>query len=61
MDIPPMILDAFNQVEEAYGDKVETLYTQSVQYGPEAERVISITASSGVDINLLQVLATWNR
>ena len=28
------------QVEEAYGDKVETLYIESVQYGPEAERVI---------------------
>ena len=38
------------QVEEAYGDKVETLYIQSVQYGPEAERVIRDMASSGVDI-----------
>ena len=28
------------QVEEAFGDKVETSYIESVQYGPEAENVI---------------------
>ena len=28
------------QVEEAFGDKVETSYIESVQYGPEAESVI---------------------
>ena len=38
------------QVEEAYGDKVETVYIESVQYGPEAERVIRQMAKSGVDI-----------
>lgn len=38
------------QVEEAYGDKVKTMYIESVQYGPEAERVIRDMASSGVDI-----------
>ena len=38
------------QVEDAYGDKVETVYIESVQYGPEAERVIRQMAKSGVDI-----------
>ena len=38
------------QVEEAYGDKVEPVYIESVQYGPEAERVIRQMAKSGVDI-----------
>jgi len=38
------------QVEEAFGDKVETVYIESVQYGPEAERVIRQMAKSGVDI-----------
>ena len=38
------------QVEEAFGDKVETSYIESVQYGPDAERVIRQMASSGVDI-----------
>ena len=28
------------QVEEAFGDKVETSYIESVQYGPDAERAI---------------------
>ena len=28
------------QVEEAYGDKVETMYVESVKYGPDAERVM---------------------
>lgn len=38
------------QVEEAYGDKVETLYVESVQYGPNAERIIRQMASKGADI-----------
>ena len=28
------------QVEEALGDEVETVYVESVKYGPDAERVI---------------------
>lgn len=38
------------QVEEAFGDQVETVYLESVQYGPEAETAIRKMASSGVDI-----------
>ena len=29
------------QVEEAFGDQVETVYLESVQYGPEAEACFS--------------------
>lgn len=38
------------QVEEALGDQVETVYLESVQYGPEAETAIRKMAQSGVDI-----------
>ena len=38
------------QVEEAFGDQVETTYLESVQYGPEAESAIRKMAQSGVDI-----------
>ncbi len=38
------------QVEEAYGDKVKTIYAESVQYGPDAERVIRQMAKEGADI-----------
>ena len=38
------------QVEEALGDDVETVYVESVKYGPDAERVMRQMAQSGVDI-----------
>ena len=38
------------QVEEAYGDKVETIYIESVPEGPDAERVMRSMATDGVDI-----------
>lgn len=38
------------QVEEAYGDKVETIFVESVPEGPDAERVMRNMAKSGVDI-----------
>ncbi len=38
------------QVEEAYGDKVKTIYVENVQYGPDAERVMRNMISEGVDI-----------
>lgn len=38
------------QVEEAFGDQVETVYLESVQYGPEAETAIRKMAQGGVDI-----------
>ena len=38
------------QVEEAFGDQVETVYLESVQYGPEAEAAFRKMAQSGVDI-----------
>ncbi|MEM7438760.1 MAG: BMP family ABC transporter substrate-binding protein [Pseudomonadota bacterium] len=37
-------------VEEAYGDKVETIYQESVPEGADAERVITQMALSGADI-----------
>ena len=37
-------------VEKAYGDKVETVFVESVSEGPDAERVISQMASDGADI-----------
>ncbi|HUF55557.1 MAG TPA: BMP family ABC transporter substrate-binding protein, partial [Thermohalobaculum sp.] len=37
-------------VEEEYGDKVETTFVESVQEGPDAERVIRQLASSGHDL-----------
>ena len=38
------------QVEEAFGDKVETVFVESVPEGPDAERVMRDMARSGVDI-----------
>ena len=38
------------QVEEAFGDKVETMYAESVSYGPDSERVIRQMAKDGADI-----------
>ena len=38
------------QVEEAYGDKVETIYIESVPEGPDAERVMRRMAQDGADI-----------
>ena len=38
------------QVEEAYGDKVETFFVESVQYGPDATRVFRQMAMQGADI-----------
>jgi simple sugar transport system substrate-binding protein len=37
-------------VKEAFGDKVETTFVESVKYGPEAETVIRAMANSGMDI-----------
>jgi simple sugar transport system substrate-binding protein len=37
-------------VEEAFGDKVETVFVESVPEGPDAERVMRDMARSGVDI-----------
>jgi simple sugar transport system substrate-binding protein len=38
------------QVEEAYGDKVETTFVESVPEGPDAERVMRNMAKGGADI-----------
>ena len=38
------------QVEEAYGDKVETIFVESVPEGPDAERVMRSMVREGVDI-----------
>jgi basic membrane protein A len=38
------------QVEEAFGDQVETVYLESVQYGPSAETAIRKMAQGGADI-----------
>ena len=38
------------QVEEAYGDKVETVFVESVPEGPDAERVMRQMAKGGADI-----------
>ena len=38
------------QVEEAFGDKVETSYVESVGEGPDAERVMRAMALNGMDI-----------
>ena len=37
-------------VEKAFGDKVETVYLESVKYGPDAERAIRAMAQDGADI-----------
>jgi len=38
------------QVEEAFGDRVETKYIESVKEGPDAERAIRAMALNGMDI-----------
>jgi len=37
-------------VEKHFGDKVETMYMESVKYGPDAERAIRAMAKDGADI-----------
>ncbi|WIY26353.1 BMP family ABC transporter substrate-binding protein [Parasedimentitalea psychrophila] len=37
-------------VEEAYGDKVETVYVENVAEGPDAERVMTQMALEGADL-----------
>ena len=37
-------------VEKAFGDKVETVYLESVKYGPDAEIAIRAMAQDGADI-----------
>ena len=37
-------------VQGAFGNQVETVYLESVKYGPDAERAIRNMASSGIDI-----------
>ena len=37
-------------VEKHFGDKVETIYMESVKYGPDAERAIRAMAKDGADI-----------
>ena len=37
-------------VEKAFGDKVETVYLESVKYGPDAERAIRAMAQDGAEI-----------
>ncbi len=49
------------QVEEAYGDKVETIYAESVSYGPDSERVIRQMAKAVQTLSLQQVLVIWNQ
>ena len=39
--------EGLKAIEEAYGDKVETTYVESVSEGPDAERVIRQLASNG--------------
>ncbi|WP_170395335.1 BMP family ABC transporter substrate-binding protein [Ruegeria arenilitoris] len=38
------------EIEEALGDKVETVYVESVPEGPDAERVMTQMALDGVDL-----------
>ena len=38
------------QVEEAYGDRVETMFVESVPEGPDSERVMTDMALKGADI-----------
>ena len=38
------------QVEEAFGDRVETKFVESVGEGPDADRVLTQMALQGVDI-----------
>ena len=38
------------QVEEAFGDRVETMFVESVKYGADGERVMTQMAMQGVDI-----------
>ncbi len=38
------------QVEEAFGDKVKTIYVENVKYGPDSERVMRNLVAEGADI-----------
>ena len=38
------------QIEEAFGDRVETTYVESVAYGADATRVFTQMSMQGVDI-----------
>jgi len=42
--------EGLKAVEDAYGDKVETTYIESVSEGPDAERVIRQLAANGHDL-----------
>ena len=42
-------------VDKAYGEKVETIFVESVAEGPDAERVISQIAADGADIILTRL------
>ena len=37
-------------IEEEFGDEVETMFVESVKYGPDAERVMTQMAMQGVDM-----------
>lgn len=37
-------------IEKEFGDKVETVYVESVKYGPDAERVLNTMVAEGVDM-----------
>ncbi len=42
--------EGLKAIEEAYGDKIETTFVESVSEGPDAERVIRQLAASGHDL-----------
>ena len=50
----------FNE-EEAYGDKVETVFVESVPEGPDAERVMRQMVKGGADIIFATSLATCSQ
>ena len=37
-------------IDREFGDKVETIYVESVKYGPDAERVLNTMIAEGVDM-----------
>ena len=37
-------------IDREFGDKVETVYVESVKYGPDAERVLNTMVAEGVDM-----------
>ena len=37
-------------IDREFGDKVETVYVESVKYGPDAERVLNTMIAEGVDM-----------